>query len=481
MSQTLASRLVCGGCGLPLADGAPLTLRCPHSGDGGDHVLLRELEEDALSRGLTGDQSYSNPFIRWRQRLHAWHLAMQKGWTDEEFVALVERLDGEVRQVDLGRGFVITPLLASTDLAQSLGMSAPVWVKDETGNVSGSHKARHLFGVLLLLEVAGGEWAQRPLAIASCGNAALAASVLARAANRKLDVYIPGDAEPRVVERLGELSSQINICERQPGEAGDPCFLRFLEGTAAGSIAFACQGPENGFAIEGGETLGWELASGLAEAHQPLDRLFIQVGGGALASAVARGIDQAVSGQWLPAQPKLHPVQTLGCYPLARAYERIARQMDEAVGAPGASATAQPYSEADPSPEAVQIRAQRAQRLARLWLDPAIQGVFARAVRDRASVMWPWEDAPHSIAHGILDDETYDWVAILRHVFASGGYPVVVSEALLEQANALGQASTGIPVCATGSSGLAGLMALRQVHAVAPDEAVALFFTGVTR
>ena len=29
-----------------------------------------------------------------------------------------------------------------------------VWVKDETGNVSGSHKARHLFDVLLQLEVA---------------------------------------------------------------------------------------------------------------------------------------------------------------------------------------------------------------------------------------------------------------------------------------------------------------------------------------
>lgn len=476
MSQTPASRLVCGGCGLPLADDAPLTLRCPHSGDGGDHVLLRELEEDALSRGLTGDQSYSNPFIRWRQRLHAWHLAMQKGWTDEEFVALVERLDAAVRRVDAGRGFVITPLLASADLAQSLEMSAPVWVKDETGNVSGSHKARHLFGILLLLEVAGGDWASKPLAIASCGNAALAAAVLARAAGRKLDVYIPGDAEPRVVERLGELSSQINVCERRAGESGDPCFLRFLEGTAAGSIAFACQGPENGFAIEGGETLGWELAAGLAEAQQPLDRLFIQVGGGALASAVARGVDQAVSGQWLPTQPKLHPVQTQGCYPLARAYERIARQMDDAAGT-----SAGPYDELDHSSEAVQYRAQRAQRLARLWGDPAVQGVFARAVRDRASVMWPWEEPPHSLAHGILDDETYDWVAILKRVFASGGYPVVVSEAQIEQANSLGQATTGIPVCATGSAGLAGLLALRQVHAVAADESVALLFTGVRR
>ncbi len=476
MSQTLVSRLVCGGCGLPLPDDTPLTLRCPHSGDGGDHVLLRELQEDSLSRGLAGDQSCSNPFVRWRQRLHAWHLAEQNGWTDEQFVELVERLDVAVRQFDGGRGFVITPLSPSADLAECLGMSEPVWVKDETGNVSGSHKARHLFGVLLLLEVAGGAWAQRPLAIASCGNAALAAAVLAKAAGRVLDVYIPGDANPRVVERLSSLGAHIHVCERQAGEAGDPCFLRFLEGVQEGSIAFACQGPENGFAIEGGETLGWELAAELAQHQQGLDRLFVQVGGGALGSAVARGVGQAVSGQWLPWQPKLHPVQALGAYPLARAYERIARGMDRALGV-----TEPDQDEADGSKPAVDHRAARAARLARSWQDPAVQGVFARAVRDRQSVMWPWEDAPHSIAHGILDDETYDWVVLLRHTFASGGYPVVVTEAQLEQANSLAHATTGIPVCPTGSAGLAGLLALRHVDAVAADEATAVLFTGITR
>lgn len=476
MSQTLVSRLVCGGCGVPLADDAELTLQCPQTGDGGDHVLLRELQEDCLSRGLAGDQACSNPFVRWRQRLHAWHLAEKNGWTDEQFVALVERLDAAIRQVDEGRGFVVTPLTASADLAECLGMTAPVWVKDETGNVSGSHKARHLFGILLLLEVAGGAWAQRPLAIASCGNAALAAAVLAKAAGRVLDVYIPGDANPRVVERLTTLGAHIHVCERQLGQVGDPCFLRFLEGVEAGSIAFACQGPENGFAIEGGETLGWELAAGLADHQHHLDRLFVQVGGGALGSAVARGIEQAVSGQWLPSQPKLHPVQTQGAYPLARAYERIARGMVRALGTSEGD-----WDEADASDCAVLQRASRAAHIARHWQDPAIQGVYARAVGDRSSVMWPWEDAPHSIAHGILDDETYDWVVLLRHTFSSGGYPIVVTEADLEQANALAHATTGIPVCPTGSAGLAGLIALRRVDAVGRDEAVAVLFTGISR
>jgi threonine synthase len=34
--------------------------------------------------------------------------------------------------------------------------------------------------------------------------------------------------------------------------------------------------------------------------------------------------------------------------------------------------------------------------------------------------MWPWEEPPHSVASGILDDETYDWLAVLRGVVAPG-------------------------------------------------------------
>ena len=36
----------------------------------------------------------------------------------------------------------------------------------------------------------------------------------------------------------------------------------------------------------------------------------------------------------------------------------------------------------------------------------------------RSQFMWPWEEPPHSVASGILDDETYDWLAILRGVAA---------------------------------------------------------------
>jgi threonine synthase len=89
--------------------------------------------------------------------------------------------------------------------------------------------------------------------------------------------------------------------------------------------------------------------------------------------------------------------------------------------------------------------------------------------------MWPWESVPHSVAHGILDDETYDWFAVTRGMLRSGGFPIVVSDPTVAEANRLARASTTIPVDATGSSGLAGLLTLGRAGIGVDDDAVVLF------
>ena len=94
--------------------------------------------------------------------------------------------------------------------------------------------------------------------------------------------------------------------------------------------------------------------------------------------------------------------------------------------------------------------------------------------------MWPWESEPKSIATGILDDETYDWRAVVGAMLTTGGQPLVVTEDRLAEANELG-AATGIAVDPTGSAGLAGLLDLRQSGVVGADERVAVLFTGVRR
>ena len=95
--------------------------------------------------------------------------------------------------------------------------------------------------------------------------------------------------------------------------------------------------------------------------------------------------------------------------------------------------------------------------------------------------MWPWEGVPASVAHGILDDETYDWRACAEAVIGSGGAALVVPEELLRRANVLARETTGIDVDATGTAGLAGLLDLLSARAVRPDDNVAVLFTGAVR
>jgi len=93
--------------------------------------------------------------------------------------------------------------------------------------------------------------------------------------------------------------------------------------------------------------------------------------------------------------------------------------------------------------------------------------------------MWPWEGEPTSQADGILDDETYDWIPVVRAMSESRGAPLVVTEAQVLEANELGCRTTGIDASHTGTAGLAGLLAARDD--IDPTERVAVVFSGARR
>ncbi len=448
---TSATAVICAGCGAVAPPGEMLPFRCPNAGKGDDvdHVMTVILDP-ARMRFPIGREP--NPFLRYRTLLHSYHLARAHGLTDAGYVEIVERLDAAVARVD-GHGFTVTPFGPSVGLSDHLGLApGGVWVKDETGNVSGSHKARHLMGLMILLEVAerlglaprraGGA---ADLAIASCGNAALAAAVVARAGGRLLDVFIPPSADPKVVTRLEALGARLTVCPREDGVAGDPTYHRLQRALRDGALPFTCQGSDNGLTIEGGKTLGYEMVSQLGQTGARLDRLIVQVGGGALASACIQGFQDAVRLGAFPAMPRVHAVQTQGGYPLKRAYGRIVERMGP-----------------QPSPAAV-------------------DETLRYAATHRSEFMWPWETEPKSVAHGILDDETYDWLAVVRAMAETGGSPIVVSEDTLIEANRLAGRVTGINVDHTGSAGLAGLMHLYDSAGIQAQENVSVLFTGIRR
>ena len=412
---------VCHGCGAAVDPARAFPFACPNAsaGDDIDHVLVAPL--DAPDLAPSGD----DPFLRYRRWLLPYRLARALGLSDTAWQDVTGELDEKLKAVE-GRGFRRTPFARQPTLAAALGLSAGLWIKDETGAVSGSHKARHLMGVMLylrVLEIArlslGEDLRTRRLAIASCGNAALAAAVIARAADRPLDVFIPADAERGVVRRLRDLGAHVEICERRPGETGDPCVGAGRRAVGRGAIPFGVQGPDNGLAVEGARTLAFEMAESLAAESAEIDVLYVQVGGGALASALAQGFAMAAAAGLVRRGPRLIAVQTEGCAPLMRAWRRLdGVALDKAVG-------------------------------------------------NRSRFMQPWESPPLSLAHGILDDETYDWFEVVKAMRETAGEAVVAEETAVERAFELVRTNTNILTSATGVAGLAGALAAPRAGAVA--------------
>lgn len=385
---------------------------------------------DSPTSSVAESNRETNPFLRYRQRLDSYQAVRHGHLSDDQFVEVVSTLDAAVADVD-GHGFGETPVVDGSELASALDLPVELWIKDDTGNVSGSHKSRHLFGVAIhmavdsLVNSADSLGSTAPLAIASCGNAAMAAGIVAAAMKRRLLVFVPEWADDTIVARLGDLGADVRRCPRREGEAGDPAYLRFSEAASNGARPFSVQGTDTPSTFDGGRTLGWETAD---QTGGGLDAIFIQVGGGALATAVSRAIPEAA----------LYPVQAEGCAPLARAWDR---------------------------------------------LSPAFN--FDAAAANASDYMWPWDD-PHSAADGILDDITYDWLPLLSETHRSGGHPVVAPESTVVAVNATATTITGIPATATATAGLAGLVSMGSEIKELPRRdgrlpRVGVFFTGVQR
>ncbi len=208
--------------------------------------------------------------------------------------------------------------------------------------------------------------------------------------------------QPRGRGRLKDLGAAISICRRDDGEAGDPCYHAFRRAVAAGAIAFGVQGPDNGLAIEGGRTLAFEMAEQLQAVGARPEQIFVQVGGGALASALAQGFAIAAKAGLAPSVPRLIAVQTEGCAPLARAWRRL---------------------------DGINLTKRR----------PTARGSCGRGKRrPTASPM------ASSMTRPMIGGPS------ARVCGAAGGKPVVAPEASVVRAHRLARDNTGIAVSATG-------------------------------
>lgn len=93
--------------------------------------------------------------------------------------------------------------------------------------------------------------------------------------------------------------------------------------------------------------------------------------------------------------------------------------------------------------------------------------------------MWAWENEPVSLADGILDDETYDWVADIAQIQRTGGKVVVASELQVVEASSVAPQTTMIDASPTGTAGVAGLLSIRAE--LSNTARVAVVLSGVRR
>ena len=133
-------------CGAHVDIATPFSWQCPNATVLDRRHALRFVaggplpEVDALGSGTFGR------FRRWL----AWDaFAAANGMSDAMRGALMAGLDQPLE-------FAVTPFARDAGLSAALGFSATggVWVKDETAQVGGSHKARHLFTIMLHLRTA---------------------------------------------------------------------------------------------------------------------------------------------------------------------------------------------------------------------------------------------------------------------------------------------------------------------------------------
>jgi threonine synthase len=289
------------------------------------------------------------------------------------------------------------------------------------------------------------------------------------------------------MEMLIERNAVVEVISRDVTGKGDPCYLAFKSAvTDKGWIPFSCSGNDNWSNIEGGETLGWEMA---LQLQAPISSLIIQVGGGALARAVSQALNEFYQLGLVKNLPKIYACQPEGGFPFIRAYYLVLKQIADRNSLPFAL----DYDlKGNPKTELQKIKLFTTNQHRQIkdtiefvknrFNEDAVQYTLRYVLKHRDDFMWAWDcGTPVSLARGILDDITYDWYYLLLNILKTGGKADILSEENIEEAYQLSRKYTRIPVSHSGAAGLAGLIRLEQSDAIKSSENVGLFFTGIDR
>lgn len=276
-------------------------LRCSHCERRHDHTRLQQLCEDC-GRPLVARFSLNRQFgDHLRRQLDRQTRSMWR-------YAPVLPVDDPIRAVTLGEG--TTPLLASSRLAEALGVEA-LWVKDESQNPSGSFKARGMSTAITRARELG----VTRICLPSAGNAAGAAAAYAALAGLTARVYMPADSGEAFFRECRAYGAEVHAVEGTIADCGKA--MREMCDPAEWFDLSTLKEP---FRLEGKKTMGYELFEDSGGALP--DVIVYPTGGGTGLIGMWKAFDEMQQMGWIgDTRPRMLSVQAEGCAPIVRAFE----------------------------------------------------------------------------------------------------------------------------------------------------------------
>lgn len=255
---------------------------CPLPGCGGP--LFARYHDRPIDR----DAASQRPRTIWR-----WHEMMP--------------VEGPEHVVSLGEGG--TPTLAARRLGESAGFSS-LWIKDESGNPTGSFKARGLSAAISKAKELG----HSAIAVPTAGNAGGAAAAYAARAGMSCDVFMPDDTPDLFRVECERYGARVTLV---PGLI-DACGKLVAEGAAQGKWLDVSTLKEP-YRVEGKKTMGYELAEDFA--WKLPDAVIYPTGGGTGLIGMWKAFAEMERLGWIgPERPKMIVVQAAGCAPIVKAF-----------------------------------------------------------------------------------------------------------------------------------------------------------------
>jgi threonine synthase len=209
--------------------------------------------------------------------------------------------------VSLGEGG--TPLVAANRLGTSDGFAA-LFIKDESGNPTGSFKARGLSAAVSKAKELG----HTTIALPTAGNAGGAAAAYAAKAGMECYVFMPEDTPPVFRIECERYGAKVTLVPGLIDDCG-----RLVAERAAKEGWHDVSTLKEPFRVEGKKTLGYELAEDLG--WELPDAILYPTGGGTGLIGMWKAFDEMEELGWIGSRrPRMFAVQAEGCAPIPKAF-----------------------------------------------------------------------------------------------------------------------------------------------------------------